>query len=42
MAVGANSVTKDPEVVALMKEIGTLAGLAFQIKDDISIINLKE
>jgi len=35
MAVGANSVTKDPEVVALMKEIGTLAGLAFQIKDDI-------
>jgi octaprenyl-diphosphate synthase len=35
MAVGANSVTKDQSVIERMKEIGILAGLAFQIKDDI-------
>jgi octaprenyl-diphosphate synthase len=35
MAVGANSVTKDQAIIDRMKEIGILAGLAFQIKDDI-------
>jgi len=35
MAVGANSVTKDQSIIDRMKEIGILAGLAFQIKDDI-------
>jgi octaprenyl-diphosphate synthase len=35
MAVGAHSVCKDPEVVEKLKEIGILAGLAFQIRDDI-------
>jgi octaprenyl-diphosphate synthase len=35
LAVGVHSVNKDPEIIAKMKEIGILAGLAFQIKDDI-------
>jgi len=35
MAVGANSVTKDQSTITRMREIGMLAGLAFQIKDDI-------
>jgi len=35
MAVGVHSVTKDQETIEKMKEIGILAGLAFQIKDDI-------
>jgi octaprenyl-diphosphate synthase len=35
MAVGVHSVTKDQSVIEKMKEIGLLAGLAFQIKDDI-------
>jgi octaprenyl-diphosphate synthase len=35
MAVGVHSVTKDPAIIERMKEIGFLAGLAFQIKDDI-------
>jgi octaprenyl-diphosphate synthase len=35
MAVGAHSVTKDQTIIEKMKEIGLLAGLAFQIKDDI-------
>jgi len=35
LAVGTHSVTKDKEVVAEMKAIGILAGLAFQIRDDI-------
>lgn len=35
MAVGVHSVTKDQVTIEKMKEIGILAGLAFQIKDDI-------
>jgi octaprenyl-diphosphate synthase len=35
MAVGVHSVNKDPILIEKMKEIGLLAGLAFQIKDDI-------
>jgi octaprenyl-diphosphate synthase len=35
MAVGVHSVTKDPEIIEKMKEIGVLTGLAFQIRDDI-------
>lgn len=35
MAVGARSVTKDQSVIERMNEIGILAGLAFQIRDDI-------
>jgi len=35
MAVGAHSVCKDPALIERMKEIGILAGLAFQIRDDI-------
>ena len=35
MAVGVHSVTKDQATIDKMKEIGVLAGLAFQIKDDI-------
>jgi octaprenyl-diphosphate synthase len=35
MAVGVHSVTKDQSIIEKMKEIGLLAGLAFQIKDDI-------
>ncbi len=35
MAVGAHSVCKDPVLIEKMKEIGILAGLAFQIRDDI-------
>ena len=35
MAVGARSVTADFEVINKMKEIGILAGLTFQIRDDI-------
>jgi octaprenyl-diphosphate synthase len=35
MAVGVHSVTKDQALIEKMKEIGILAGLAFQIKDDI-------
>jgi octaprenyl-diphosphate synthase len=35
MAVGVHSVTKDTAIIEKMREIGILAGLAFQIKDDI-------
>lgn len=35
LAVGTHSVLKDPEVIEEMKQIGKLAGLAFQIRDDI-------
>ncbi|MDP4184282.1 MAG: polyprenyl synthetase family protein [Bacteroidota bacterium] len=34
-ALGAASVSKDPEVINKMREIGQLIGMAFQIKDDI-------
>lgn len=35
MAIGIYSVKNDPESMNKMKEIGVLAGLAFQIRDDI-------
>ena len=35
LAVGVHSVNPDPELVSQMHEIGLLAGLAFQIRDDI-------
>lgn len=35
MAVGARSVTDDESIIERMREIGILAGLAFQIRDDI-------
>ncbi len=35
MAIGAASVTEDPEVIDKMYRIGQNAGIAFQIKDDI-------
>jgi octaprenyl-diphosphate synthase len=35
IAVGVHSVNKDPIIIEKMREIGILAGLAFQIKDDI-------
>jgi octaprenyl-diphosphate synthase len=35
MAVGTHSVVKDTQTIEAMKEIGILAGLAFQIRDDI-------
>ncbi len=35
LAVGTHSVTSDAEVIREMREIGVLAGLAFQIRDDI-------
>ena len=35
LAVGTHSVHKDEAVINQMKEIGVLAGLAFQIRDDI-------
>jgi octaprenyl-diphosphate synthase len=35
MAVGARSVIKDQAIIERMREIGILAGLAFQIRDDI-------
>jgi octaprenyl-diphosphate synthase len=35
MAVGVHSVIDDAQTIEKMKEIGVLAGLAFQIKDDI-------
>lgn len=35
LAVGTHSVVKDEKVIAKMREIGVLAGLAFQIRDDI-------
>jgi octaprenyl-diphosphate synthase len=35
MAVGAHSATRDPAVTEVMREVGILAGLAFQIRDDI-------
>ncbi|HNW50117.1 MAG TPA: polyprenyl synthetase family protein [Prolixibacteraceae bacterium] len=35
MAVGVHSVNKDQAVIEKMREVGMLAGLAFQIKDDI-------
>lgn len=35
LAVGTHSVCKDEAVIKEMKEIGVLAGLAFQIRDDI-------
>ncbi len=34
-ACGATSVTGDPDVIQLMKELGENIGIAFQIKDDI-------
>jgi len=34
-ACGAISVTQDPEVIQLMKELGENIGIAFQIRDDI-------
>ncbi|MDA3818681.1 MAG: polyprenyl synthetase family protein [Prolixibacteraceae bacterium] len=35
LAVGTHSVKKDTEVIEEMREIGILAGIAFQIQDDI-------
>lgn len=35
LAVGTHSVIKDDHVIERMREIGVLAGLAFQIRDDI-------
>lgn len=35
LAVGTHSVLKDEKVIREMREIGVLAGLAFQIRDDI-------
>ncbi|MBN1926842.1 MAG: polyprenyl synthetase family protein [Prolixibacteraceae bacterium] len=35
IAVGVNSVNPDPDLISRMYEIGILAGLAFQIRDDI-------
>jgi len=35
MAIGIYSVKNDPEAMNKMKEVGVLAGLAFQIRDDI-------
>lgn len=35
LAVGAHSVTKDEGIMKEMREIGVLAGVAFQIRDDI-------
>lgn len=35
LAVGTHSVCKDEKVIKEMREIGVLAGLAFQIRDDI-------
>ena len=35
LAVGTHSVIKDPAIIEEMKQIGILAGLAFQIRDDI-------
>ena len=35
MSIGAYSVNSDPAIVKKMRDIGTLVGLAFQIRDDI-------
>jgi octaprenyl-diphosphate synthase len=34
-ATGARSVTEDPDIIQLMKDLGENIGIAFQIKDDI-------
>lgn len=41
LAVGAHSVTKDDNIAREMRAIGVLAGLAFQIRDDIFDYEMK-